>query len=585
MTEHDKDLARRALAPIVENPVDAPAWTDLGTVTATPAVPTRSGWWIAPAAAIAVLLIGSVGFLSAKALRTDPTSPDPSTSPSVASWDEDRIEGSRSDWNTGLALTVEPEVWLGRVEGLCGVPLTIAGVRAYADESVASDVSHGRVLTTIDTADEARLGLYATQILWELALDVCVEEPLNEAQSWSMTTWVNQTGFWESPAWPARFSLLCAVDDAGDDPYRALAAQFIAEDVATDLGFASPGWVPDEDQATIALELMVRSPAPFAVCSTTGLPLFDATDAVHRVGAMWTAIAERDDAQLAEILHPDASIDTIGLRQLRDGVGGDLSSSVETSTESFGSEDQPQVCWGFRGTLGTAQGSVVFRLDGDVWKPWEVRPNDDRCDATPVTTTIVPRVDSIGSQPSITSTVISPSWVTVDNEDPGEIIDTVLRGGDLPELSESIVQIVIENLQDDGWTPYLYQRELANDLTISEDVSVRLGNNDSLGVKWRFRWSDTPDCDVCTTSQAEWPNGWMVWTRTDESRGLIIFAASHPNLPLEAEIAIFADPTEWPEGRSEDQPILRTTQEAAESLAASILNSMVNVIPIPTETQ
>ncbi|VAW07696.1 hypothetical protein MNBD_ACTINO01-2360 [hydrothermal vent metagenome] len=199
------------------------------------------------------------------------------------------------------------------------------------------------------------------------------------------------------------------------------------------------------------------------------------------------------------------------------------------------------------------------------------------------TTTVITSTDSsgIGDQPEITDDMVSPSWVTVDDEDSGAIIQSVLDGEERPTLSDTIVQTVIENLPSNGWVPYLYRASIAGDTPISETVEVYLGNTDALSVTWYYRWDDTPGCDICEANSVPWDNGWMVWTDADPARGIIQYHAFHPDFPMNATIVFFPDPIEWPEATAEDKPVLRTQPGEAAAVATSILDSLANTIPMP----
>ncbi len=215
--------------------------------------------------------------------------------------------------------------------------------------------------------------------------------------------------------------------------------------------------------------------------------------------------------------------------------------------------------------------------------PTTTVPPPDAQDGLATTTTVVSPASGsgIGDQPEITDEIVSPSWVTVDDEDPGAIIRSVRAGGEAPTLSNAMVRAVLANLPPDGWRPYLYRATMAGDVPIQELLEVSLGNADVLSVTWYYRWDDTPGCDVCDANAVGWDNGWMVWTDADPASGVILYHATHPDLPLNARIAFLPDPIEWPEARPEDDPVLRTTAEEADALAAAILDSLATAIPPP----
>ncbi len=47
---------------------------------------------------------------------------------------------------------------------------------------------------------------------------------------------------------------------------------------------------------------------------------------------------------------------------------------------------------------------------------------------------------------------------------------------------------------------------------------------------------------------------------------MVIFHADHPDLPLTARIWLSPDPIHWPDAATEDNPILLTTSEEAETI-------------------
>ncbi len=210
-----------------------------------------------------------------------------------------------------------------------------------------------------------------------------------------------------------------------------------------------------------------------------------------------------------------------------------------------------------------------------------VPPGTDGGAATTTTIVTSSGTPGIGNQPEITEELVSPSWVTVDDEDPGGILQRVLDGGELPQVSDTIVAAVLGNLPPDGWTPYLYRAEMAGEVPMSEDVDVYLGNHDSLSVTWYYLWDDTPGCDVCEANAVLWDNGWMVWTDAEPDRGVIQYHASHPDFPVNARIVFFPDPIEWPEAWPDDDPVLRTSPDEADAITASILDSLAEVLPAP----
>lgn len=242
--------------------------------------------------------------------------------------------------------------------------------------------------------------------------------------------------------------------------------------------------------------------------------------------------------------------------------------------------------------VGLAAVAVVAVLpDGDIAPGDTALPTSAQTapstTRTNVTTTTSPSstdsgdIQALGPEPDTIVESRSPSWVTADWEGPGMIIERVLRDNDLPVLSGSMDKIVTENLDGNAWTPYLYMDQKAGDLIISESVYVQLGNADSVGIGWLYRWSTTPSCVVCERNQVLWNNGWNVWTQHDESRGMIIFTASHSRLPLESRIWFFPDPIEWPEASPADNPQLRTAADDAEAFATRILDAIVDSVTIP----
>ena len=196
-------------------------------------------------------------------------------------------------------------------------------------------------------------------------------------------------------------------------------------------------------------------------------------------------------------------------------------------------------------------------------------------------TTVLDGPVSLGNQPQVINEIISPSWVTADHEDPGALIQSILDGGERPEPSVTMELAVLEKISTDGSFPYLYTASFADGLTIRENLAVRLGNEDSLSVDWHYVWADTPECDSCGAHQVLWDNGWLVWTSTDPDRGMLLYLADHSALTLSATISFFPDPIEWPEAAPEANPILLTTAAEADLTAASILDDLTTLVPIP----
>lgn len=187
---------------------------------------------------------------------------------------------------------------------------------------------------------------------------------------------------------------------------------------------------------------------------------------------------------------------------------------------------------------------------------------------------------ALGIEPEVTDEIISPASLTADYEDDGALIQRILDGAETATPSSALQQVVLDNLSPEA-LPYHYAAALADGLVVREQVSARLANRDSIQVLWRYRWSDTPGCDSCAANQLPWENGWLVWTQADPERGMIVYDASHPELPLSARIWFFPDPIDWPEATPESNPTLRTTDRQAETTAEAILTALAAVIPIP----
>ena len=206
------------------------------------------------------------------------------------------------------------------------------------------------------------------------------------------------------------------------------------------------------------------------------------------------------------------------------------------------------------------------------------------CDAStgqvrPTTATSSESTTSLQTQPAVTEQIVSPAWVPEDYEDPGELIQLVLGGVEQIDLSETMKRVVLESVVTDGALPYLYRASLENGVVAHEYLAVRLGNQDSLSV--HYRKGNTSTCGVCVANQVPWDNGWIVWTDAEPARGMIIYRAEHPDLPLNAEIWFFPDPIEWPEALPDSNPILRTSSDDARLIATAILNALKTEVPLP----
>ena len=199
---------------------------------------------------------------------------------------------------------------------------------------------------------------------------------------------------------------------------------------------------------------------------------------------------------------------------------------------------------------------------------------------TTLSTAAVDASGPLGNEPEVTDEIISPSSVTADSEDPRELIQSILDGGEPPSSSDLMEQAVLKNLLPEG-VPYHYAAAVADGLVIREQISVRLPNEDSLEVLWSYRWEDTPACDICSANEIAWDNRWLVWSEAHPERGMIIYQASHPELPLITRIWFFSDPIKWPEAAPETNPILQTTVDEADTIAGAILTSLAAAIPTP----
>lgn len=191
---------------------------------------------------------------------------------------------------------------------------------------------------------------------------------------------------------------------------------------------------------------------------------------------------------------------------------------------------------------------------------------------------------TLADQPEITAHRVSPSWVAAlgeDFEDIPSLITSVQSGGEAPQTSDSIIQILQTGVSGDIGLPYYYVGDIAETLIIAESLDTRLDNGDSLGVGWRYVWANTQPCQVCAESGLPWDNGWRVWTDADPGRGIIRMLADHPELPIEVEVVFYPDPLRWPEALPENDPILVTSPGEAEATAVAVLDTVAAIIPIP----
>ncbi len=181
---------------------------------------------------------------------------------------------------------------------------------------------------------------------------------------------------------------------------------------------------------------------------------------------------------------------------------------------------------------------------------------------------------------AVSEQIVSPSWVPEDHEDAGELIELALAG-ETVEVSELMERVVLESTVADGAEPYLYRASLLDGRITYENLSVRLGNQDSLSVAWHHQDATFRTCAVCVANQVPWDNGWLVWTDAEPARGMTIYRAEHSELPLFAEISFVPDPIEWPEALAETSPILRTSSDDSKLIATAILNVLEREAPIP----
>lgn len=197
------------------------------------------------------------------------------------------------------------------------------------------------------------------------------------------------------------------------------------------------------------------------------------------------------------------------------------------------------------------------------------------------TTTTIEPTFGLGKQPEFTSEIVSPDWVTDDWEDMGELIEAA-AAGEAIDVSPEMTSAVIDNLSTDSPRPYLYRATHAGDLVAGETLAVQLTTGDSATVVWWYVWADTPPCDICEDNQVRWDNGWDVWTDPEPDRGIVVFYAHHPELPLQVRVAFAPDPVEWPEADPADHPVLDTSPTDAAAMAAAILDTLAKTIPVPS---
>jgi hypothetical protein len=211
-------------------------------------------------------------------------------------------------------------------------------------------------------------------------------------------------------------------------------------------------------------------------------------------------------------------------------------------------------------------------------------PTQPPATTTTVTTTAPATTTSdsgihLGPAPDYTGEIVSPAWLPEDWEDMGELIE-IVTDGEPVSVSNLMSAAVLDNLDRDA-LPYYYVAATAGDLVVTETLGAQLPEKDTVAVTWLYEWENTPPCHTCEKNQVRWDNGWDVWTDPEPERGIIVFYANHPDLPLRARAAFGPDPVEWPEADPGDHPVLRTSQPDAATICSAILDSLAETIPIP----
>ena len=108
---------------------------------------------------------------------------------------------------------------------------------------------------------------------------------------------------------------------------------------------------------------------------------FDPVSARNLAEDWWRDVIAGNTQAAQALSHPDAVFDFSELSS--ESPSGDSTVAVVVDSVPFGSFDEPQLCYLLLAPEVEYTGSIVFRMDGDSWRPWEIRPNAQNCYVPP----------------------------------------------------------------------------------------------------------------------------------------------------------------------------------------------------------
>jgi len=108
---------------------------------------------------------------------------------------------------------------------------------------------------------------------------------------------------------------------------------------------------------------------------------FDPVSARDVAEDWWRDVIAGNTQAAQALSHPEAVFDFSELSS--ESPSGESTVAVVVDSVPFGSFEEPQLCYLLLASEVEFTGSIVFRMDGDSWLPWEIRPNAQNCYVPP----------------------------------------------------------------------------------------------------------------------------------------------------------------------------------------------------------
>lgn len=151
-------------------------------------------------------------------------------------------------------------------------------------------------------------------------------------------------------------------------------------------GRGIPGWMV-AGVAALAVLTVVGVPALLSGPFSDGSPVgggeppvtvaFSQTEAQETVTQWWSLVLAGDTDAASDLAHPDTEFNYAGLREWVSAVGD--TPPIRVDDRTFGSGDQPQLCFALGRPSDQLVGSAVFRTFENQWRLWEIRTNTSGC--------------------------------------------------------------------------------------------------------------------------------------------------------------------------------------------------------------